>query len=660
VLERKPRDPQALVGVSLIALASGQSAPAVLMAQAAVAVAPGMGPAWVALGQALRAEGRQSDAEKAYRAAVCIDGTDPLARLGLGEVKLATDCPEGAIAEFEIALRRDPTLVSAHLGMGHAMVFGKRYAEALECYGHALLLNPKLSEAEFATGYTLARMRRAADAERRYRRAIALRPDFAAAWMNLGCLLREQGQEFYARAALERALELRPGLIAAWINLALLKRECDRNEAAESHLRHAFALNPEQAETHVAWAQLCAARGDAAGARGWLRWALARDENNEEAVNLEGILLNNEGRFEEAVAVFERAEALGSVPAASNRGNSLLELGRAQEALAAHRTAVVRDPHNAGARYNIALTELRLGEWSEGWRNYEARWRFREVHRSPRNLDQPRWRGEALHGERILIHAEQGLGDTIQFCRYAAMVAARGGVPILQVQAPVERLMHSLAVVHAGQAEVAQLGQTPATFDFECPLMSLPAVFATTTETVPWAGPYLAATPEEIAAMRIPRSDDRLRVGLAWAGNPNYKADRERSVRLDTYLPLLRAQPAHWISLQKGPATAHIGELPPDVDVIDACSGDADLAETAALIATLDLIVTTDTCIAHLAGAMGKPVWILLPHLSDWRWMQDIETTPWYPSARLFRQPSKGDWQPVVQAVISSLREFGS
>jgi Glycosyltransferase family 9 (heptosyltransferase) len=185
-------------------------------------------------------------------------------------------------------------------------------------------------------------------------------------------------------------------------------------------------------------------------------------------------------------------------------------------------------------------------------------------------------------------------------------------------------------------------------------------VFATTTETVPWAGAYLGADPEEIAAKRVSPSDDRLRVGLAWAGNPNYKADRERSVHLNAFLPLLRAQPAHWISLQKGSAAAQIGELPSDIHVIDACSGNADLAETAALIATLDLIITTDTCVAHLAGAMGKPAWILLAHLSDWRWMQDIDTTPWYPTACLFRQPSKRDWQPVMQDVISSLREFRS
>jgi ADP-heptose:LPS heptosyltransferase len=188
--------------------------------------------------------------------------------------------------------------------------------------------------------------------------------------------------------------------------------------------------------------------------------------------------------------------------------------------------------------------------------------------------------------------------------------------------------------------------------------MSLPAVFATTTETVPWPGAYLAAGDDEIAAKRLPASDDRLRIGLAWAGNPNYKADRERSVHLATYLPLLRAHDAYWISLQKHPAAAQIGELPQAVHVIDACGGDADLAETAAVIATLDLIITTDTCIAHLAGAMGKRVWILLPHLSDWRWMQETESTPWYPTARLIRQSAPGDWPGVIERVDSLLRDF--
>jgi tetratricopeptide (TPR) repeat protein len=379
---------------------------------------------------------------------------------------------------------------------------------------------------------------------------------------------------------------------------------------------------------------------------------------------MQGILLHNGGRFAEAMEAFERAEARGNRGAASNRGNSLLELGRMKEALRAHQTAVERDPTHPGAQYNLALTQLRLGEWERGWPAYEARWRFREVHRSPRVFRQPRWQGEPLEGRRVLLHAEQGLGDTIQFCRYATLVAARGGTAILQVQAPVERLMRSLPAARAGQVEIALLGAKPPEFDLECPLMSLPAVFKTTMETVPWPGAYLGADPELTAErlVQFPRlwfKDSpcaQHRVGLAWAGNPRYKADRQRSMELKTLLPLLRTPGINWISLQKGEAAEQLAGLPGGVFVLDGSSADKDLAETAALVATLDLVITTDTCIAHLAGAMAKPVWILLPHLSDWRWMQEIETTPWYPTARLFRQRSPGDWAGVVDRVIEEIK----
>jgi hypothetical protein len=218
--------------------------------------------------------------------------------------------------------------------------------------------------------------------------------------------------------------------------------------------------------------------------------------------------------------------------------------------------------------------------------------------------------------------------------------------------------MRSLAVVRAGLAETAVMDMGGLKFDRECPLMSLPAVFGTTVETVPWVGAYLG-TEVELAREKWNRfASDRpgMRVGLAWAGNPRYKADAARSMRLKTLVPLLRAVDANWISLQKGEAAEQVAKLPDDVRVLDGSSGERDLTETAALIATLDLVITTDTCIAHLAGAMGKPVWILLPHLADWRWMEASERTPWYPTARLFRQKVAGDWAEVVGRVTGELR----
>ncbi len=659
-LERNPRQPEALVGMSLVALASRQTGAAVEMAAAGVAAAPGMNAAWVALGQALKAAERLEEAERVYAEAIRLDGMDSLARMGMGELKIAGGRPSEAIREFGLALQRRPALVAAQLGLGNALALLGRNEEALDRYEAALAVRPQLPEGEFAAGFALARLGRAKEAETRYRRALAARPDFAAAWINLGSLLRDQGREAQAEAALRRALELRPDLISGWVNLAILERDRRRPEAAEACLRRAFALNPNQVETLVAWCQFRAAERDVAGAWGWLRWALEQNPEFDEAVNMHGIVLHLEGRFDEAVPVFERAEALGNCAAASNRGNSLLDLGRMEEALKAHETAVERDPGNAGAEYNLALTQLRLGDWERGWAGYEARWRFREVHSAPRRFEQPRWRGEPLQGQRVLLHAEQGLGDTIQFCRYAAMVAARGGVPILEVQPAAERPIRSLAVVRAGLAETAATGTERPEFDLECPLLSLPAVFRTTPETVPWTGAYLGADAELVSEKRAQFASVRsgLRVGLAWAGNPRYKADRARSMRLKTLLPLLRAVDANWISLQKGEAVEQLASLPEDVFVLDGSSRDRDLAETAALVATLDLVITTDTCIAHLAGAMDKPVWILLPHLADWRWMQETERTPWYPTARMFRQRAAGDWAEVIERVIQQVSKL--
>ncbi|MGB6745002.1 MAG: glycosyltransferase family 9 protein, partial [Terracidiphilus sp.] len=233
-------------------------------------------------------------------------------------------------------------------------------------------------------------------------------------------------------------------------------------------------------------------------------------------------------------------------------------------------------------------------------------------------------------------------------------------------------LMRSLAVVRSGRAQTAILGSDPPAFDFECPLMSLPAVFGTTVDTVPWPGPYLEADADEAREKRIafPDLNPGPRIGLAWAGNPRYKADRQRSTHLETLLPLLRTMSVNWISLQKGEAAGQLSALPADQSlrngpgtsdgsrIQDGSSRDRDLAETAALLSTLDLVITTDTSIAHLAGAMAKPVWILLPHLADWRWMQQVETTPWYPTARLFRQPTPGDWPSVLNRVAAELQSL--
>jgi tetratricopeptide (TPR) repeat protein len=378
------------------------------------------------------------------------------------------------------------------------------------------------------------------------------------------------------------------------------------------------------------------------------------------------VLTESVEAIQSAIAAFQEAESLGHKTAASNRGNALLRLGRLPEALAAHESAVARDPHHPGARYNLALTQLRLGDFAQGWPNYEIRWSFRDLHPHPRRFPAPRWDGHPpaeRTSPRLFLYAEQGLGDTLQFVRYLPQIAAMGFKITLEIQPPLSRLLQPFVSNLGG--ELIPHGAAIPPFDLHCPLLSLPAVFSTTIETIPAQIPYL----HPASNLQSPRPNPQsIRIGLAWAGNPNYRADYERSTHLKTFLPLLELPNIQFVSLQKGPAAAQIAEIArqfnpqsnrqPNLD--DACSRDRDLADTAAVLAGLDLVITTDTVIAHLAGAMGKPLWILLPWQSDWRWMQDRLDTPWYPQARLFRQTTPGGWPGLVSQVRAELAAFAS
>ena len=494
VLERNPAQPAALVGMSLVALASRQTEAAVKMARPQWLPRRRWCAAWVALGQALKAAARHEEAAKAYEQAIRLDGMNALARLGLGELKIAGR-PAGRSCRGVRAGAQAPARRWLRRIWGWAMRWRcwdgmrRRWRE----YEAALALRPRLAEGEFAAGFALARLGRVKGS----RDALPARRCCAA---GLCRGLDEPGQPA-ARAGAGRVCRSRAAPRASscgrtWFRAGSTWRFWSASVAGRKrprrYLRKAFALNPAQVETLVAWCQFRVAEQDLAGAWAWLRWALARNPDFDEAVNMHGILLHLEGRFAEAVEVFERAEALGNRAAASNRGNSLLDLGRMEEALTAHEAAVERDPSSAGAMYNLALTQLRLGDWERGWPDTRragdsARCIARREFSSSRA-----GRARACMAERVLLHAEQGLGDTIQFCRYAALVAARGGVPILQVQPAAERLMRSLAVVRAGLAETAVLGADPE-FDLECPLLSLPAVFRTSIDTVPWEGAYLGA-----------------------------------------------------------------------------------------------------------------------------------------------------------------------
>jgi tetratricopeptide (TPR) repeat protein len=662
-LQHDPKSLPALLGLSLIARQSGQLLLALRMAKVALAAS---------------------------------DGTSALAWANCGEILLSLQRASHAIHAFRRALFHDASLTAAHYGLGAALALQENFTDALTCFQTAIKLAPSIAQSHFALAFTYGKLGEHANAIHAYRRAVLLRPSFASAWLNLGVELIAEGCPQLARLcyhqALKSSLENTPShistQISAHLNLGNLDRGQRRFPQAGEHYTRALALSSQAdnnphiqqrlSEIHVAFACLHLDQQDFPQAWQSLQAAEAADpkDRNPEIPNTRGILLLAEEtagtragiiapfpKISDAIAAFHKAEALGHKTAASNRGNALLRLGRCEEALAAHKAALARDPHHPGIRYNLALTQLRLGDFAQGWPNYEIRWSFREVHPQPRRFRQPRWQGEALAAPAtLLIYAEQGLGDTLQFVRYLPLVVQRCPDTriLLEVQPPLARLLSSSPSI---AAEILPQGDPILPFTHHCPLLSLPAIFATTLETIPSQVPYLAAPSNNSSgAPSFLRSlqegwDGRCaaKIGFNWAGNPNYRADHERSTHLKTFLPLLKLPNIHWISLQKGDPASQIKQIPIELCPIDASSHDRDLADTAATIAALDLILTTDTAIAHLAGALGKPLWLLLPWQSDWRWMQDRLTTPWYPAARLFRQSSPNNWPELIHRVRHEL-----
>jgi len=383
--------------------------------------------------------------------------------------------------------------------------------------------------------------------------------------------------------------------------------------------------------------------------------ALSIKPDHADARNNRGVALQNLGRPADALADYERALALApDHPEASiNKGNALLALGRYREALANDEEIIARRPDCGEAHFHAAHVQLALGNYHDGWKEYEWRWCTRQLRAHRRDFTQPLWLGqESLQGKTILLHAEQGLGDTIQFIRYVQLVAQQGAEVILEVQRPLLTLARQLK----GIAQTVARGEPLPDFDFHCPLLSLPLAFGTQVHNIP-QGPYLWAPSEHVHKWRGRLLHlKRPAVGLVWSGGATHGNDRNRSIPLKRLSPLFREENIGLVSLQRELRNEDAGILDchPQIQML---GGELmDFCDTAAVISLLDLVITVDTSVAHLAGALGAPTWILVPAVPDFRWMLERTDSPWYPTARLFRQPSPGDWDSVIEHLCAELR----
>jgi len=603
----------------------------------------------------LQQQGRLAEAEKLLRGVLEHDRSNFPALYGLAVLRSRLGDLEEAVRLMRRALNQNPRMAGAHNDLGGMLEALGRHEEAIERYKRALALDPGLAMAHTNLGRALQALGRAEEAVSHHERALALKPDLADAQNNLGVALQALGRPEAAGSHFERAVALEPGFAEAHNNLGNALRALGRHEEAVRHHERALALRPDYPEAQYNLGKALQALDRHEEAIRHYEAMLALQPEHADALNNLGNALQALNRHEPAIARYEQALAIrpDHAEALNNLGNALQALNRHEEAIPLHARARRLQPENAWAQLNEGLAHLVSGDFERGLPLYEARLRAEQ---KPRSFAAPRWHGEEeIAGKTILIHAEQGLGDTLHFARYLPLLAARGARIVLEAQRPLVPLLRGMRSI----TEIVAQGEALPDFDCHAPLLSLPLAFGTRLDTIPAEVPYLAAPPERIERWRaLVEAAPRPRVGVVWAGNPSNTFDRRRSMPLERLVPLLETPGIGFFALQKELRPGDAQRLARLPNVVALSEQLEDFADTAAVVAQLDLVITVCTSMAHLAGGMGRPMWVMPPFSADFRWFRQRTDSPWYPTARLFRQNSFGDWDSTVASATRALGDF--
>jgi tetratricopeptide (TPR) repeat protein len=568
-----------------------------------------------------RQSGDLERAEQLCRQILQLEPAHAQAWLFLGEVceRLGRRDEAGACYRQGLGTRPTSAALCTSLGVGLAQL-GK-VSDATVAFREAIRLEPGFPQAHHNLGVALAQQNRPDDAINSFREALRLKPDYAEAYYNLGNTLGQLGRSDEAITCYSNAIQRKPDYADALNNLGLALTERGQPGEAAIQLRQAVRLRPDLVQGH----------------------------------NNLGLALAELGRFDEAIASYEQALRLQPdySEAHGNLGNAYTAKGYLEEAIACHDLALLLQPNYASAHWNRSLALLQAGKYELGWKEYE--WRWKRKNAAPRPFRQPMWDGVPLDGRTILLWCEQGLGDAIQFVRYVKLVKESGGQIILECPGILTALFQTIPGVDKLVAE----GEELPTFEVHAPLLSLPAIFCTTLNSVPRQVPYLTSDPTRVERWRTQlKVIEGFKVGIAWQGNPRHRYDRYRSIPVAQFARLAAVPGVRLVSLQKGQGTEQLSSLGGRFDVVDfgdELDQDSAFVDTAAIICNLDLVVTTDTATAHVAGALGAPVWLALSTVVDWRWLLNRDDTPWYPSMRLFRQQRLGDWEAVFERMATEL-----
>jgi tetratricopeptide (TPR) repeat protein len=598
---------------------------------------------------------RLAEAEAAYRQVLEIDPHHSESLHLIGVIYHQRGDHAAAVHQIDAALTINPRNAAAHSNRGLALHELRRFEEALASFERALAIEPDDADVLMSRGVALAALARHGEAVTSYERALAISPGHVDALTNRGGALHVVGRPVEALASYERALAISADHPAALANRGVVLHALKRHAESLASLDRALAVRPHHPETLANRGAVLHALERHAEALASFEAALAIAPNHGEALNNRAITLMRLGRHVEALGNLDRALAIKPdyAEALNNRGTVLTQRNRHAEALTSFERAVAIKPDFAAAHLNEAHARLLTGQFERGWEKYEWRWQNEPLSGRKRNFAQSSWNGsDNIEGKTIFVHAEQGFGDTLQFCRYVPLLAECGAHAIFEVQPELRRLLSGLE-----GASVIARGESLPAFDFHCPLLSLPRAFGTTLATTPPPRVPPAMPPELLQKWQSRlRPSDMPRVGLAWSGRPTHPNDHNRSIPLSAMLALF-ALPIDVVSLQKEGRSADRAILRAHAaEIADFSSELTDFLETAALLSSIDIVISVDTAVAHLACTLGRPTWILLPHAPDWRWLLEREDSPWYPSARLFRQPRIGDWDSVIQTVVRELR----
>lgn len=574
---------------------------------------------WFHLGDVCQEQGNLHEAIAGYRRSVQLkpDTADAYYHLGLAFAQQG-DRDEAA-AHYRLAIRYQPDHVHGLINLGIVLAQQDKRVEAIDYFRSAAHFHPDHAPAYHNMGVAMAQENQLDEAASAFQKAIALNPNYAEACCNLGNVLVQKKERTEAVKYFRQALSIRGDYAEAYLNLGAVLRELRRFDEALIMLKQAVRLYPTMSNAH----------------------------------NNLGLVYNDMGRFTDAERCFEEGLRLNprSVEAHNNLASNYKEQGRVPESLAGYDVALWLDPNSASAHWNRSLALLLAGRLEEGWQEYEWRWKRMQ---KPRQFPQPAWDGSPLEGKTLLIYMEQGLGDMIQFIRYTRLAKERGGKVIVECPALLVPLFKTCADIDHVVAEATPLPP----FDAHAPLLSLPRLFGTTLDTVPNRVPYLSPEPERIAQWKHKLGNAAFRIGIVWQGNPNHGWDHHRSFKLAHLAPVAQLPGVQLVALQKEFGIEQLKHPPFPITVLDEDDPKGtkrDFLDTAAVMKSLDLVITCDTATAHLAGALGVPVWVLLAKVGDWRWMLSRDDSPWYPTLRLFRQKALGDWEEVFSRVTASV-----